>query len=162
MSLETEQFEAELRRLRPAKPPEEFLARVGRPPELRVLRASRGPRAWPALGTWWRRLQWLAPAAAAIIIAAVLLARHQLGDHPNARQSYTGTSKPTIKADQVEIDRELLAAFDAVATLPGGEPVRFRCRQWMDEVVLRDTATGIVIEQSTPRLEVVPIKFETY
>ena len=56
----------------------------------------------------------------------------------------------------------MVALFDAVAQLPNGQPVRFRCREWADEVVLRDPARGIVIERRTPRLEVVPIRFETY
>jgi hypothetical protein len=56
----------------------------------------------------------------------------------------------------------LVAAFDAVARLPDGQPVRFRCREWSDGVVLRDSARGIVIEQRMPRLEVVPVSFETY
>lgn len=162
MSPETEQFEAELQRLRPAKAPEELLASVSRPPQVGLPQPTSKPRRGPGLGTWWRRLQWLAPAAAAIILAAVLIARLQTRDHPNAGRLYRAAPKPVIKADQVEFDRQLLAAFDAVARLPGGEPVRFRCRQWMDEVVLRDTATGVIIEQQTPRLEVVPIKFETY
>jgi hypothetical protein len=49
-----------------------------------------------------------------------------------------------------------------VAHLPNGEPVRFLCREWRDEVILRDPARGIVIERQTPRLEVVPVRFETY
>jgi hypothetical protein len=71
-------------------------------------------------------------------------------------------AQPTIKADAVEIDQQLVAAFDAVARLPDGQPIRFRCREWSDEVVLRDSARGIVIEQRMPRLEVVPVSFETY
>jgi len=67
-----------------------------------------------------------------------------------------------IKADDVEIDQRLVSSFDAVAQLPSGLPVRFRCREWADEVVLRDTARGIVIEQRAPRLEVVPVSFEMY
>ena len=56
----------------------------------------------------------------------------------------------------------MVASFDAVARLPGGEPVRFRCREWADDVVVRDPARGIVIERRTPRLEVVPVSIETY
>jgi len=69
---------------------------------------------------------------------------------------------PALKADNVQIDQELLSAFDTVARLPSGEPVRFRCRTWMDQVVLTDKQRGVVIEQRTPRIEVVPVRFETY
>ena len=70
--------------------------------------------------------------------------------------------RPLLKADKVEIDRQLVADFDAIARLPSGEPVRFRCQQWMDKVWLRDSAAGLVIERTTPRLEIVPVRFETY
>jgi hypothetical protein len=62
----------------------------------------------------------------------------------------------------VVIDRTLLTAFEAQATLPDGEPLRLRCRQWIESVTLRDSARGIEVEQRVPRLEVVPIRFETY
>jgi hypothetical protein len=71
-------------------------------------------------------------------------------------------AEAALKADEVEIDQQLIVAFDAVARLPGGQPIRFRCREWADEVVLTDSAHGVVIEQRTPRLEVVPVSFETY
>jgi hypothetical protein len=68
----------------------------------------------------------------------------------------------TIKADDVEINQELVSSFDTVARLPGGEPVRFRCQKWMDQTVINDKARGLTIEQRTPRLEIVPVRFETY
>ena len=80
----------------------------------------------------------------------------------------TGRPGPRIaaksgpKPDDVQIDRQLVAAYDAVAQMPDGEPVRFRCQQWMDEVVLNDAARGLRIEQRTPRFEVVAAKLETY
>jgi len=67
-----------------------------------------------------------------------------------------------IKADRVEVDQELLATFDAVTQLPGGEPIRFRCREWKDQVTLHDSARGVVIERREPRLEIIPVRFETY
>ena len=74
----------------------------------------------------------------------------------------TAPAQTTLKADTVEIAREWVGSFDAVARMPGGEPVRFRCREWTDAVVWRDSAHGIVVEQRTPRLEVVPVSFDTY
>ncbi|HEY9175623.1 MAG TPA: hypothetical protein VI136_25370, partial [Verrucomicrobiae bacterium] len=83
--------------------------------------------------------------------------RSKLGSSPIA-----AAESPPMKADQVEIDRKLLASFDAVASLPDGEPVRFRCREWVDAVTLRDSDRGVEITHRTPRLEVVPVSFETY
>jgi hypothetical protein len=74
----------------------------------------------------------------------------------------SAVAEPALKADNVELDQQLVASFDAVARLPSGQPVRFRCREWADAVVMRDSASGIVVEQRTPRLEVVPVSFETY
>jgi hypothetical protein len=67
-----------------------------------------------------------------------------------------------LKADDVQIDEQLVSTFDAVAPLPSGEPVRFRCRQWLDEVVLRDSKRGVEVTRRVPRVEVVPVSFETY
>ena len=70
--------------------------------------------------------------------------------------------EPMVRADNVEIDRQLVATFDTVAQLPDGEPVRFRCSEWLDDVVLRDSARGILIEHRMPHLEIVPVGFEVY
>ena len=67
-----------------------------------------------------------------------------------------------LKADKLEIDRHLIARFDAIGHLPNGQPVRFRCAQWLDNVSVRDSATGLLIERTAPRLEIVPIGFEAY
>ena len=67
-----------------------------------------------------------------------------------------------MKADNVEIVEQLVATFDAVAHLPDGAPVRFRCSEWFDDVVLRDSSRGILIQHRMPRLEVEPVSFETY
>src|SRR5260370_31659774 len=72
------------------------------------------------------------------------------------------SSISSLKPDDVQISRELISAFDAVGQLPSGEPVRFHCRNWMDRVVWSAQDRGLVIERSTPRLEAVPVKFETY
>lgn len=76
----------------------------------------------------------------------------------NAGPSRSGV----IQANQVEVDQELVAAFDAIAQLPDGEPVRFRCREWNELVTLHDSARGVVIERQEPRFVIVPIRFETY
>jgi hypothetical protein len=60
------------------------------------------------------------------------------------------------------VDQELVSTFDVVATLPGGEPVRFRCRKWKDQLVMTDKTRGVEFEENSPRVEVVPVRFETY
>jgi hypothetical protein len=108
-------------------------------------------------------LRWLVPAAAVSAMAAALLVWQPFRPARQPQSDLAVTpDKPALKADDVEIDEQLVASFDAVARLPSGLPVRFRCRQWTDEVVLRDTARGLVIERRAPRLEVVPVSFETY
>lgn len=158
-----ELLETELRRLKPASPPEDLLARL-------VAARSRLPpphgAGWRALsrcGGWWRLLRWLAPGMAAAV-AFVALWAVRMADPAPGRQGPTvdARAKRMLRADDVLIDRHLVATYDAVAQLPGGEPVRFRCREWADGVVWRDTARGVEIEQRTPRLEVVPVRFETY
>ena len=67
-----------------------------------------------------------------------------------------------MKADDVHVDEELVSSYDVVAKLPGGEPVRFRCRQWRDQWSVTDTNRGVEIVQNNPRVEVVPVRFETY
>jgi len=67
-----------------------------------------------------------------------------------------------LVADDVQVDQELVSSFDVVAKLPGGEPVRFRCQKWRDQLVVTDKNRGVEIEQSSPRVEVVPVRFETY
>ena len=158
-----ELFEAELRKLTPARPPAEFMARLSEVPNR--LRPSTFPQrsALNPQPLWCLLLRWLAPATVAAALVAVLAgwwphARQQ----PPRAQAVTAPPKAAPGAEEVEIDRQLVALFDAVAKLPNGEPVRFRCREWTDEVVLRDRAHGLVIERRTPRLEVVPVSLETF
>ena len=101
--------------------------------------------------------------------AAVMLAWH--GSQPfasrpslSAPASQTGivAAAPLLKADEVKIDQRLVSSFDAVARLPSGEPVRFRCENWMDEFVLSDKSRGVVVENRKPRFEVLPVGYETY
>jgi hypothetical protein len=101
-------------------------------------------------------------AAGAAVAAALLVWWPFRPENRQPSRPLVPAAEPALKADDVEIDQQLVAAFDAVARLPDGQPIRFRCREWADAVVLTDTARGLVIEQRTPRLEVVPVSFETY
>ena len=157
-----ELIEAKLRRLSPARPPAEFMARLtaARPAPAPVLpQPSTLSPQLPGL----LLLRWLGLAAVGAAVAAALLVWWpSKPEHGQASNAASAVVEPVPKADDVEIDQQLVAAYDAVARLPDGQPIRFRCREWSDEVVLTDTARGIVIEQRTPRLEVVPVRFETY
>ena len=85
---------------------------------------------------------------------------------PSHEQRHAKADDPAPKVipqpEDVEIDRQLVALFETVAKLPSGVPVRLRCQEWTDDVVLRDSARGLVIERRTPRLEVVPVSLETF
>jgi len=149
-----ELMESELQRLKPAKPPTELIKRL-----LAALPASPSPRLQPdareaRLTQWWLPwLRWLAPVSAFGLVAFVSLRQLPWAiNHP-----VTG-----INADDVQISHRLVSAYDAVGELPGGEAVRFRVREWTDSTMLRDSARGLMVEQSKPRFEVTPVEFETY
>lgn len=115
-------------------------------------------RAW----ILWTVVRWLVPVAASVAIGAVIWRVSMPADpNPTASNQVLATA-PHLKADDVRIGRELVSSFDAVAQLPSGEPIRFRCQEWVDQVVWRDTHRGVQVEQRIPRFEVVPVRFETY
>jgi hypothetical protein len=165
---ENELFEAELRRLKPARLPMELqrqleespLAPTNAPHRERRLPMKRGPLTWPL----W--LRWAVPGAGAAVLG--LLALLVLVVIPQTRQRgmtpepSTWASGPALKVDQVEINRELLGSFDAVAEMPDGEPVRFRFQEWMEAVTLRDSVRGLEVVRYTPRIEIVPVNFASY
>ncbi len=161
MSRETEQFEEELKGLRPARVPDGLAAKLAQLPRTQVPPAVTRTKSGPAQPWTWSLWRWLAPAAAAIVLGTLLFSRYYAPEAHKARVIPPNRAA-TITADRVDFDSQLIAAFDAVARLPGGEPVRFRCRQWLDELTVHDRASGIVIEQQTPRFEAVPVRFETY
>jgi hypothetical protein len=104
-------------------------------------------------------MRWLVPVTALVVMGALAwrLSQPVIGrPAPEAP-----TPAPTLTADDVQIGEELVSSFDTVARLPSGEPVRFRCRKWMDEMVVHDKQRGVVIQKRTPRLEVVPVRYET-
>lgn len=158
-----EQFEAELRTLQPAKPTQRILN------EIVLTLPARSASHEPSIGkqrkspSWSFLLRWLAPAGALAAVVGGFLLQHR---SPSATSAPSGrlasSARPVLRADNVEIDRQWIADFDAIAKLPTGEPVRFRCEQWVDKVRLRDSAKGLVIEQTSPHLEIVPVRFETY
>jgi anti-sigma-K factor RskA len=156
---ELDRLEDALRQLRPAAPPPELLDRlraaepVPRTPRHRAAHWLLGWRQLPAL---WRALT--AGAAAAAVLAIFVSVRP-----PGGRLAGT---PPTVMAiansNAVQVGHSLLVSFDAVAQLPGGAPVRFHCREWQDNVVIRDPALGMEVTQTTPRVEVIPVGYEIY
>jgi len=168
---EQNRFEAELREFKAARLPEDFRSRLlaAAPPS----KASpvRRRRPWPApvaLG-WQRVLRFFLPATAAAVLTVIVL--HQTFQQrssppvPSASLSqdaaHSSAAAPP-KPDDVQIAKELVSSVDMLATLPTGEPVRFQYQRWVDKVTLTDKSRGLVVEERSPRVEVVPVRFETY
>jgi len=157
---EKERFEAELRRVAPASLPADLMARL-RAPKTRPQPASQPKLAGNAgFVVWFMELRWLF-AATPVVIAAIVVTWLELSPGDNS-DIFTPANLPGIKANDVRADHALVTSFEAVAELPGGEPVRFRCREWRDQVQMRDNSHGLTIEQSSLRVEVIPVRFETY
>jgi hypothetical protein len=161
---EQKQFEATLRKTRLVKLPEELRSRLlaAAPPK-----KARSATPWPALAVlgWLRVLRLAVPTAAALIIAAVVVWRTASPSKPAPVSSKAKSgivAAAPLKADDVKIDQELVSSFDTLARLPSGEPVRFRCNQWVDEVTFSNKAQGLVLQERTPRFEIVTVGFETY
>lgn len=161
---EQQEFEAALRGTRPVKLPEELRSRLlaAAPPK-----KARSAPPWPALAVlgWLRVLRLALPAAAVVLIAAVVVWRNAFPSksiEPGSKSSSSILASTPLKADDVKIQHDLVSSFDTLARLPGGEPVRFRCNQWLDEITFSNKAQGLVFQERTPRLEIVTVGFETY
>jgi len=153
---ELEQFETELRAIAPSPVPEHLLNQLRAIPGSARSEAAKKQCCEPAGShwwTWWTNWRWWFAGATACAAAAVLALA---GVHTTPANPGAGSSRT------IQVDHSLVSAFDAVAELPNGEPVRFRCRKWMDDVRLIDSSGGLLIEQSSPRVEVIPVRFETY
>jgi hypothetical protein len=173
-----EEFELELSRHRPAAPPSDFLARLreAAPVSERVVSEPALARAgsgfwipgpgWLVLRRMWRSLRWGLAPAALLVTAGVIILNQLRGTAPDHSEMKSAPARvlatESVRADHVNIEQELVNSFDAVALLPTGEPVRYRCREWVDQVTLRDRSRGVIVEQRAPRVEVVPVRFETY
>lgn len=154
---ELQRFESELRRIGPAPVPESLLERLSDVTNLTQTAKRTGPRQVRARADWWFGLRWLmagVPVALAMLVFILL----------ESRPYMNGPANPTMvtKPEVVRVDHSLVSSFDAVVEVPGGGPVRFRCRKWVDDIKVKDQSGGWVITQSTPRVEVVPVRFETY
>lgn len=155
------QFEAELRGLRPTQPNQELLDQVRAKLVSGPVAASERRRTEPLHRLAWSVLRWFMPAATVACGVFFLRPRGVPSEIPT-RPQMVSAPQHRLKADKVEIDRQLMTNFDAIAQLPSGEPVRFRCEEWMDRVRIHDSKAGLVLERSSPRLEILPVSFETY
>ena len=157
-----EVFEKELGKLRPARTPGGLLRRMA--DTTAIPRPERVPPGiLQRFSQYWTWLRWAVAGTVAVAFLVGLVVHNPSRTMlPDGARSTPNSAKPLLKANSVELDQRLVASFDAVAELPDGEPVRLRCRQWLDAVVLRDSARGVVIERQSPRFEVVPVRFETY
>ena len=159
---EHELFESELRRLKPAPLPDKLQSRLEdlaptAPAGQEIRQPSRS-----AVPAWWLWLRWLAPATAVLLAVTVFISQGGRLRNLNSAPPAISKSVPALKADQIEIDQQLLGSFDTVAEMPDGEPVQMRVNQWMDEVTLRDSTTGVEVLQRIPRIKVVPVSFAVY
>jgi hypothetical protein len=160
MDDQSDPFEAELQRVAPAPVPTELMDRLrAAQPLLQPLSPPR-PQKVPGLLDFLFGLRWLMAATPVVVAAILLLWIESRPADPPRKLSPAAPSG--MRANAIQVDRDLVSSFDAVAQLPGGEPVRFRCREWRDAVVIRDDSHGVVIERSNPRVEVIPVRFETY
>ena len=158
MNNEEHQVEASLRKLSPAAVPGQLMER------LRAAKIARPlpRRPAPAPVTSWANTifgwhGWTFAGAVGAVALIVWVAGFALKTPGIARAPEHG-----LKANAVQVGHSLVASFDTVAQLPNGEPVRFRCRQWEDRMVVHDDAQGVMITKDTPRLEVIPVGSETY
>lgn len=163
---ELEAMELELRRTRPARLPDDFAARLRAAEPKMNVGFEPAPSAPPIsiyLRTLRQSLRWLIPATAMVLVLTMTWKMNPpFAVQPSVSKSTMVAAPPALKANDVKIDQRLVSSFDTVARLPGGEPVRFRCENWVDQLVLTDTSRGLVVENSQPRVEVVPVGFETY
>lgn len=157
-------LESELKHLRPRRLPLGFQERLlERSPEASPATPARPDR---TLAFWrsWRRLVF--PLSAGALAAVLLLVWPVRPPVPPLKTGDVQNVEPAFptpaSTDQVEFDSQLLASFDAVAELPGGIPVRFECRQYEDRVIFHHANADLTVERSVPRLEIVPVRFETY
>jgi len=159
---EQEKFEAELRHILPAPVPEDFMARLQAAKPVTEPSQRIRPRPLADQAFWPGLLRWLAPGLA-LAALALLIWHVKFGSLDSAdNKSALHAMAYGMKADGVQVDQELVSSFDVVAKLPSGEPVRFRCKKWKDDLLVTDNSRGIEIEQSSPRVEVVPVRVETY
>ena len=152
-------LEEELRRLRPAVPPEAFQQRllgvVARPARARPA----APSTWRAFLRRPRTAAWLAaPAFALALAAAFLWPRPAPRTVPSSR-----AAAADFVPDSITMSQEVLARYDgSIVQRPDGEVVRLICYDRVNRVILKDSRQGSVIEHQEPQREIVPVHINVY
>jgi hypothetical protein len=149
MDDELSQFEAELKRLRPAAPSRELLARLAGEIEPAAVPAPRAARAW---WLWAGAL----PAAAALAVFLINGRRAEVDDTP-APVIAAGEFKP-VAAENV-----LYAARDeGFVTLADGTTARRERLNYVDTITWQNPRTHASLKWTVPREEVrvVPVVFQ--
>jgi hypothetical protein len=160
MSLQDwEAMEKELQRLDPAPLPGPFHRRLGsaRPGTAGASTPRLSPRMPSNPLDWSVFWKWALPATA--MLALVILGLHRLGQPP--KPDFVRPVKLSgLTADQVEIDRQLVNAFEGLAQLSDGQPLRFRCYDWVEHIRVRDSTQGVVFERNEPHREIIPVRYD--
>src|SRR5215472_682103 len=111
-NLDLDQFENQLRRLAPARPPEAFLNRLQDSPNLVPTKPEAATRRHAATRSlaWWQRLGWLIPTAAgaaAVLMLAVgiTIGRRVANSRSTAAAGHTSGSKAVAAAENIEFDQ---------------------------------------------------------
>ncbi|MBI5386358.1 MAG: hypothetical protein HZA90_16940 [Verrucomicrobia bacterium] len=114
--LDHELFEAELRELKPARPPAELMDRlVAAQPGANLRRPA-------PTETWRCLLRWLAPAAALAVVAALLVWWLPTELRPHRTRSSRAAGDRPAGADGTDRDRKQLAILDTMAQRSSAEP----------------------------------------
>ncbi|MSU23602.1 MAG: hypothetical protein EXS32_07235 [Opitutus sp.] len=149
MDDEIQSLEAELKRLRPAGPSRDLLARLGR--DLAPAARSPAPRWW----LWAGAL----PIAAAIAVAFTLAARREPAVPPPPRVA----AMPPAVFQPVAAENVLYAAQDdGPVTLADGTSARRERLSYVDTITWKNPRTNASVRWSVPREEVrvVPVSFQ--
>lgn len=167
MDDDLQQLEAELKRLRPAAPTRDFLARVERELSLPIA----APVVRRAAPRWWLWAGAL-PAAAAFAVMLTLGLRHRQA--PAAASPSPSPAAPIAVAaapaaigaapfKPVAAENVLYAAQDeGLVTLSDGTPARRERLNYVDTIVWKNPRTNASVRWTVPREEVrvVPVKFQ--
>ena len=153
-------LEDELRRLRPAAPPEAFQQRLLEVVADRPRRATdAAPLGWLAFLRPPRAAAWIAAPAFALALAAAFF-WHRLSPPvtPESRTAAAG-----FVPDSITLSQEVLARYDgSIVQRPDGEVVRLICYDRVNRVILKDSRQGSVIEHQEPQREIVPVHINVY
>jgi hypothetical protein len=172
MDEDLKQLEAELKRLRPAAPTRDFLARVARELDAPAPVVAPARRATPLWWLWAGAL----PAAAALAVMITLAVRHRQSPAVATPPVAVVTPSPSKPTPAEELIAESAAAFKPVAaenvlyaardeglvTLADGTPARRERLNYVDTITWKDPRTNASVRWTVPREEVrvIPVKFQ--